>query len=611
MIKIKKILNKICIKLWNILSNYIIKNRVDINENILILVKNITEYYFKNEKFKQIFLEQFLQEDKQNNYHIIAKILEQLIKIDTNDIIRNKIYLFIEKEPSIITDIFQNFDKSFIENQIIYFIKKYPYSSEKIFNSFSTDFLDKKIKDLSKKIPSLYNDIFLEQLSIQENKKIAFQTLSCDANFIYGGVSRCQYSTQTQILSIHGWFLPTYNYDAITLHYNNIKIGSAILRSKRFDVYLNYPIYPNPYSGWYYIEKLNISLETKQPRIEIRVWKKQQIIFKTTTPIEFTDYILNNSFKNITHEELLLIKKDTDIINVSDLKEIKKAFIEVDKEVRNKKNKDLYIEKIKFGNKIETLLLFPHSGINTNYEDYKFLLSQCSKNKEFYKKYLAINNYERIKVDFEFIIRYIKPCTSILDIGAIPPLLESLLLKHGYKNITVIDPNATHFSNFFNQNSIQYINDSIFTMNEPTSSSAYDLVILTEVLEHLNGDICSVLEKITRYVKPNGLLYITTPNLRSISGLYAIIEKENGLASKCRDTVWNQYTRYHSNGYYGHIREYTSTEVVKLFKNYGFELIDSLNYHEFRNENTVVIALEKLYPSFGLFGKYLLKKIKE
>ena len=86
--------------------------------------------------------------------------------------------------------------------------------------------------------------------------------------------------------------------------------------------------------------------------------------------------------------------------------------------------------------------------------------------------------------------------------------------------------------------------------------------------------------------------------------------RSSGLASKYRDTVLAQHKRYEDNGYFGHLREYTPKEVIDLLSNFGFELVEKRCLPEYRNEHPFIIALEELYPEWGIWGKYLFKKTK-
>ena len=52
----------------------------------------------------------------------------------------------------------------------------------------------------------------------------------------------------------------------------------------------------------------------------------------------------------------------------------------------------------------------------------------------------------------------------------------------------------------------------------PKTNIKFDLIIMTEVIEHVN-DVNALLENIYKMLKPNGLVYISTPNFSCIERL--------------------------------------------------------------------------------------------
>jgi predicted SAM-dependent methyltransferase len=135
---------------------------------------------------------------------------------------------------------------------------------------------------------------------------------------------------------------------------------------------------------------------------------------------------------------------------------------------------------------------------------------------------------------------------------------------------------------------------------------------MNEVVEHLAGNLLDAIQNAVDCVRPGGYLMVTTPNLRSIWGLYALIRKHSGLASKPGESVRAQYDRASAQfGYYGHVREYTKREVVALFRSFGL----TLHAYEFQGRyqplgkiSGLLGLLEKIFPEWRLFGKYIFKK---
>lgn len=240
------------------------------------------------------------------------------------------------------------------------------------------------------------------------------------------------------------------------------------------------------------------------------------------------------------------------------------------------------------------------------------LADSAQSNNDWFRGYMK-GNFPRINSDAEFISSIVPLESSILDIGAIPPLLLKLLHDKGYQNLHTCDPHAETFRDFFIKNNISYLNLDIIKEPEKINDKKYECIVLCEVIEHLGGNLLATLQRIADAVESGGYLYITTPNLRSISGLFSLLRYNSGLASKPRESVRQQFERAGSEcGYFGHIREYTPKEVVDLVESLGFRLemkkMQTRYYGKTRCDK-LGIKLENIFPEWRLFAKFMFKKI--
>jgi SAM-dependent methyltransferase len=104
----------------------------------------------------------------------------------------------------------------------------------------------------------------------------------------------------------------------------------------------------------------------------------------------------------------------------------------------------------------------------------------------------------------------------------------------------------------------------------PYSDGSLDVVVFGEVLEHMTNDPMHALREISRVLKPNGTLVLTTPNAARIENVLALIEGRN---------TYDCYSKY---GPYGrHNREYTRDELHRLLEYCGFgvEVSYTANVH--------------------------------
>ena len=109
--------------------------------------------------------------------------------------------------------------------------------------------------------------------------------------------------------------------------------------------------------------------------------------------------------------------------------------------------------------------------------------------------------------------------------------------------------------------------------------SIFDAVTCLDVIEHIYDPV-ALLNEINRVLKTNGVLIITTPNVRFIEYLSSILFK--GEFSKTSDDS-DTY-----NG--GHINYFTFSDLRELLKDTGFKLIyeKGIAYRPYKTIKTIV-----------------------
>lgn len=188
----------------------------------------------------------------------------------------------------------------------------------------------------------------------------------------------------------------------------------------------------------------------------------------------------------------------------------------------------------------------------------------------------------------------------------------SLLADQHYNKLTAIDPAAKAFNAFYDRYCIPWYS---LRLEQPFPSELRenaDLVLFCEVLEHLSGNILPLLENICSLVKPGGRLLLTTPNLRSVSGLYALFIGHSGLASKPAKTVRQQYEHINTyKHYFGHLREYTRREVITLMESLGIkhEVTATIPLYQHNTFPTKCVRLaEQILPNWRLNQQLIFRK---
>ncbi|HWY79168.1 MAG TPA: class I SAM-dependent methyltransferase [Candidatus Sulfotelmatobacter sp.] len=181
-------------------------------------------------------------------------------------------------------------------------------------------------------------------------------------------------------------------------------------------------------------------------------------------------------------------------------------------------------------------------------------------NRKLQKHIISDNNFtyrEIIKLFKEYSDQY----TSVLDIGSGVGTIGFYLASKGKKVTGIeISKNAVKIAkanakSFELDKNINFINAEF---PHKVHRENYDLVIFSEVIEHLENDQ-QVLQDIRTVLKPGGLLIITTPSISA--PLYKM-----GLLTSFDKEV-------------GHLRRYTEEELKTLVKENGYKII-SVGQHE-------------------------------
>ncbi|MDP1683442.1 MAG: methyltransferase domain-containing protein [Burkholderiales bacterium] len=211
---------------------------------------------------------------------------------------------------------------------------------------------------------------------------------------------------------------------------------------------------------------------------------------------------------------------------------------------------------------------------------------------------------ERLALDYEWFVETVKKTSSVLEIGGYPFFLTSALKDRGYE-IQTIDKLSLSATRLANQLGLQITGCDIETEKLPFADDSFDEVIFNEVFEHLRIDPIFTMEEIHRVLKPSGRLWLSTPNLKSLRGIMNFLFKSEAWAI-VGDGVYAQYKHLRTQGWMGHVREYTSKEVTDFLRSVGFK-IEGVIYRG-RYKNPAVHFASSLVRSFKPYFSIVAKK---
>lgn len=150
---------------------------------------------------------------------------------------------------------------------------------------------------------------------------------------------------------------------------------------------------------------------------------------------------------------------------------------------------------------------------------------------------------------------------NVLDVGCYPYHLGAAMERMGFD---VWGISSSHEP--IRSKKIKICN--IETDKFPFESNSFDLVVCTEVLEHLPQSPAHTIRQMYRVAKPGGSLLVTTPNIaRSINRAKLLLGKSVAypLSHVLEDT----------NIYHRHNREYTLHELETLIEHAGWKITEA------------------------------------
>ena len=132
--------------------------------------------------------------------------------------------------------------------------------------------------------------------------------------------------------------------------------------------------------------------------------------------------------------------------------------------------------------------------------------------KEYHKYagYTQVEEYKRLDFIVGQVQKNVKPGAKILDIGCGNGNLSIALGSLGY-NVKGIDVDETSVQTAQKNNPFPNVEFAVADANKFSISDEYDLIICTEVLEHLQTPK-ELVESSYRILKPGGTMIVTVPN---------------------------------------------------------------------------------------------------
>lgn len=160
---------------------------------------------------------------------------------------------------------------------------------------------------------------------------------------------------------------------------------------------------------------------------------------------------------------------------------------------------------------------------------------------------------------------------TVLEVGAAPFQLTAIL--DATYDLVALDLEPDRFSAIIDEFDLAVEPCDIEREQFPLDEDSVDLVLFTEVFEHLRIDPIHTLREIHRVLEPGGVLIMSTPNLYSLAGIYDFL-RGAGL-----NDPYDEFEKLETVGHMGHVRLYSNDEIERFLSKTGFVVTDV----DFRN----------------------------
>ena len=197
------------------------------------------------------------------------------------------------------------------------------------------------------------------------------------------------------------------------------------------------------------------------------------------------------------------------------------------------------------------------------------LLAPGYESASYVNDYLKVHT-SRFAETVRLLQQIARPGLRIIDLGSYGSLVPALRDVLGMTDITLTEPYheqkpASEDSYLQNaRNGVRYpfrVDRFDIEGPFPYGDAHFDVVIFTEVLEHLSRDPLQTMSEINRITKQQGYLVLSTPNCASIRSVVRILRGGN-------PNIYPVYQRQPSTDRHNH--EYVPWEVRELLGNCGF-----------------------------------------
>lgn len=192
---------------------------------------------------------------------------------------------------------------------------------------------------------------------------------------------------------------------------------------------------------------------------------------------------------------------------------------------------------------------------------------------------------------------------KVLEIGSLFGVVSISLKQLGFM-VTGTDIPEFHKSKrlqeLYAKHGIGFESVNLRSYKLPYADESFDMVIMCEVMEHLNFNPLPVMQEVNRVLRKDGYLYMAIPNQACIDNRFKLL-----IGCSIHEPVqyfFDQLNRKENYVVSLHWREYTMKEAVEIFGRMGFNVVKKYFFGENGPAKAGVVSfIRKIFhiiPSF-------------
>ena len=223
----------------------------------------------------------------------------------------------------------------------------------------------------------------------------------------------------------------------------------------------------------------------------------------------------------------------------------------------------------------------------------KDIQSNAKERENWIINYLRPLQKERILNDCLLVDDLLKNKVNpkVLDMGSAPFYTALTLQNLGYE-LTCTDISPKRFGHLIERIGLEVIQTDFEKEKLPFANDSFDVILFSEVFEHLRIDLIFTLSEIKRVMKSSGKLILSTPNFFDYTKLTNLIFRRQ------TSDIFKAYSKLHDLGHMGHVREYTRRDVIRFLEKMDL-IIDQSFYR----------GISPRKNNFYSFGRYWAQKL--